>query len=79
MGWIIALVGSRLKALVASVLAVGGLILLVFTAGKQSEKNKQKVKDLQNYKETRERIDETPISTDRDTSIERLRDNGQVR
>lgn len=79
MGWLIALVGSRLKALVASVLAAGGLIMLVFMAGKQSEKNKQKVKDLEDYKETRERIDETPISTDRDTSIERLRDNGQVR
>ena len=79
MGWIIALVGSRLKALVASVLAAGGLIMLVFMAGKKSERDKHKVKDLEDYKETRERIDETPISTDRDTSIERLRDNGQVR
>ena len=77
--WLVGLVGSRLKTLVASILAAGALIVGVFLLGKNTEKRKQKVKDLQAYKDTKERIDEADVNTDRDAAIDRLRDNDQLR
>ena len=79
MTWLIATVGSKLMSLVAGVLAVVGTILLAFQSGKSSEKKNQKIKDLEAYKKTREKIDEVPTNTDVDAAIKRLRDNGGLR
>ena len=79
MGWLLAIVGSRVGRLVAGVLAVGGMILAIFSSGKRSERQNQRVRDLEDYKETKERIDEVDASADRDAAIERLRDNDQLR
>lgn len=73
------LVGSRIRNLVAGVLAVGVLVLGLIQYGRQTEKHKQEVRDLKDYKDTRERIDEVEPSSDRDSALERLRDNNQLR
>ena len=78
MGWLIAIVGSRVGRLVAGVLAVMATILGVFYSGKREEKKNQEVKDLKDYKETKERIDEVKPSPDRDAALKRLRDNDQL-
>ena len=75
----ITLVGSKLATLVAGVLAALGTILLAFGAGKSNEKKNQKIKDMEAYKKTREKIDEVPTNTDVDSAIKRLRDNGGLR
>ena len=75
----ITLVGSKLATLVAGVLAVLGTILLAFGAGKSNEKKNQKIKDLETYKKTREKIDEVPTNTDVDAAIKRLRRDGGLR
>ena len=77
--WLIGLVGSRLKALVASVLGAGALIAAVFFYGRRAEAQKRAVRDLKAYKDTRERIDEADINTDRDDALKRLSDNDQLR
>lgn len=73
------LVGSRLRNLVAGVLVVGVLVLGLIQYGRQTQKHKQEVRDLKDYKDTRERIDEVEPSSDRDSALERLRDNNQLR
>ena len=72
MMWILGFVGSKLVRLAAGVLGVLGSILLVFKAGQKDQKQKQEIKDLESYKDTREAIDEVPVSTDVDTALERL-------
>ena len=73
------LVGSRIRNLVAGVLAAIVFVFGLIQYGKQTQKHKREVKDLKDYKETRERIDEAQPSTDRDAALERLRRNKQVR
>jgi uncharacterized protein HemX len=73
------LVGSRLRNLVAAVLAAGVFIFGLIQYGRQTQKHKQEVKDLKDYKETRERIDEVEVSPNRDAALERLRRNNQLR
>lgn len=79
MSWLIATVGSKLASLVAGVLAVVGTILLAFGMGSQNQKKKQKIKDLEAYKKTREKIDEVPVNTDVDAALKRLSDDKGVR
>ena len=79
MGWLLGVVGSRILSLVGAVLAVSGSILAIFMSGKRSERLNRKVQDLEDYKETKERIDEVDASPDRDAALERLRDNDQLR
>jgi hypothetical protein len=73
------LVGSRLRNLAVSVLAAVVFIIGLIQYGRQTQKHKQEVRDLKDYKETRERIDEVEVSPDRDSALERLRRNKQVR
>jgi uncharacterized protein HemX len=73
------LVGSRLRNLAAAVLAAGVFIFGLIQYGRQTQKHKQEVKDLKDYKETRERIDEVEVSPDRDAALDRLRRNNQLR
>jgi len=73
------LVGSRLRNLAVSVLAAVVFIFGLIQYGRQTQKHKDEVKDLRDYKETRERIDEVEPSPDRDAALERLRRNNQLR
>lgn len=73
------LVGSRLRSLAASVLAVTVLVIGLIQYGKKAQKDKQELKDLKDYKDTRERIDAVKPSADRDAALRRLRSNKQVR
>jgi len=79
MGWLITIVGSRVGRLAAGALAAMATILGLFYAGARSEKKNQKIKDLEDFKDTKERIDEVKPSLDRDAATKRLRDNNQLR
>lgn len=73
------LLTSKLGRMVSGLLAGMGLLVGMYLYGKQTQKQKQKVKDLEGYKETREKIDAVEINTDRDAALDRLRDNDQLR
>ena len=75
----LSLLTSKLGRMVSGLLAGMGLLVGVYLYGKQTQKQKQKVKDLEGYKETREKIDAVEINTDRDAALDRLRDNDQLR
>jgi hypothetical protein len=70
--WILTFVGSKVGRLVVTVSAVLGSILLVFKAGQRDQKAKDAVKDLEAYKETREKLDEVPVNDDVDAALDRL-------
>jgi len=73
------IVGSRVQRLVAGALGVLVVLFGAIQFGRQKEKTKQKVQNLKAYKETREKIDEVEVNTDRDAALDRLRDNDQLR
>lgn len=73
------LVGSRLKRLAVSALAVIATVFGLIQYGKLSQKKKQKIEEIEDYKETRERIDDAERSPDRDAALERMRKNNQLR
>jgi hypothetical protein len=73
------LVGSRIRNLVVGALAATVFIIGLIQYGRQTQKHKEEVKDLKDYKETRERIDEVEPSADRDAALERMRRNNQLR
>lgn len=78
--WLFSLiVGSRLKRLAAGVLAVIVTAFGLIQYGKLSQKKKQKIEEIEDYKETRERIDDAERSPDRDAAVKRLRKNNQLR
>ena len=56
-------------------LCLYGLVLY----GKSLEGEKQVVRELKVYKSVREKIDETPVSPDISSAVERLRNSGDIR
>ena len=80
MMWVLSLIaGPRMKKLAVIVLGVGALTLLVFKLGVSNERVKNEVEELEEFKETVERIDATPINTELDAALDRLRRNGDIR
>ena len=74
-----AFIGSKIGKLITTMVALLGAVLLIFKAGQRDQKKAQKVKDLEGYQETREKIDEVEVNTDRAAATKRLRDNGDLR
>ena len=70
---------TRLGKILSSILFVVSAVAAVFMAGRRDAKKDQEVEDLKEYKETKEKIDETPVTTTRDDAIARLRKNNQLR
>jgi hypothetical protein len=70
---------TRLGKILSSILFVVTALSAIFMAGKKSEEKGQEVEDLKEYKETKEKIDETPVSTTRDDALARLRKHNQLR
>jgi hypothetical protein len=77
--WFLMLVGSKVGRLVASVLGVLGSILLIFKVGQRDQKKEQEIKNLEDYKDTREKIDEVVVNTDVDAAVKRLSKDGAFR
>lgn len=78
--WLFSLiVGSRLKRLAVGALAAIVTVFGLIQYGKLSQKKKQKIEEIEDYKETRERIDDAERSPDRDAAVKRLRKNNQLR
>ena len=71
-----------LSLIKSKVLEIGlvllGVLALIFL-GKKQEEQKQKIEKLKDKADTLERINEVPVSTDRDRSLDRLRKSGRVR
>ena len=70
---------TRLGKILSSALFVVGAVVTVFKAGRKAEEKDQEIEDLRDYKETKEKIDETPVSTNRDDALDRLRKHNQLR
>ena len=70
---------TRLGKILSSILFVVSTVAAVFMAGRRDAKKDQEVEDLKEYKETKEKIDATPVTTTRDDAIARLRKNNQLR
>ncbi len=70
---------TKLGRILSSILFVVSAIAAIFLAGKRDEKKARQIEDLRDYKETKEKIDETPVTRTRDAAVERLRDNDQIR
>ena len=77
--WLLNIVGSRIGRLVAYVSAAIAGVYMIFLAGKSSQRKDRRIDDLEDYKETRENIDEVKPAASRDDALDRLRDNDQVR
>jgi len=73
------LLTTRLGKILSSILFVVSAVAAIFFAGKKDQRKEQEVRDLKAYKETKEKIDETPVSTDLKSAIDRLRKNNQLR
>ena len=74
-----AFIGSKIGKLITTMVALLGAVLLIFKAGQRDQKKAQKIKDLEGYQETREKIDEVEVNTDRAAATKRLRNNGDLR
>lgn len=70
---------SGIKRLILAVVTAMGILIGSYYLGKRSEREDQRVDDLENYIKTREEIDNVETSPDRGAAIERLRDNRWVR
>lgn len=70
---------NKLSQIGAIILALVVLVVSAFRSGKEQQKTVEKYKDLEEYKETRDRIDETVVNTDVSDALDRLSKNGQLR
>jgi len=71
--------GTKVGRLIGAVLIGLGALLAMFQMGKREQRKEEHIKDLEEYKETNDDIQDTPVTTDRESALKRLRDNGQFR
>lgn len=67
---------TRIGKLVAGIALAMSILSGVFLYGRRTAHQDRRVKDLENYKDTREKIDEVDRSPDADAALDRLRRNG---
>jgi hypothetical protein len=68
-----------LTSLVTKILSGIATLVAFLGLGMLLQKQRQKTKELKDYKKTREILDEVHINTDRKSSVDRLRKGGYVR
>ena len=73
------LVKFILNRYVLGFLAAAATAIGVYVWGYGNNQDDQEKRDLEVYKKTLERINETPVNTNLDAAIERLRKNGDLR
>lgn len=74
-----ALLTSKVGRLVAALLTALTILVGVFQFGRKAQRDDDHVEELNEYIETKKRIDNVQVSPDRDAAIDRLRDNGLIR
>lgn len=79
MAALIAFLTTRLGKLLGSIALVATTILAIFQMGRKSKEKDTELEDLNEYVETKKRIEHVEATTDRDDAVERLRDNGWLR
>lgn len=67
---------GTVKSYLLGLLAVLGVLLGVYRYGKKVEADESAIADLENYVETKKRIEDVEASPDRDAAIERMRSRG---
>lgn len=76
---VITFLSSRLGKLLITLAASAGIIFGAMQWGAGRERDANRIEQLETYIETKEVIKDVEVSPNRDTAIERLRDNGWVR
>jgi len=74
-----AAITSRVGKFVAGALLAASILAASFAYGRKSANSDHRIDDLEDYKRTRETIDEVNRSPDADAAFERLRRNGWLR
>jgi hypothetical protein len=75
----IAWITARLGKLLAGLALALSLLASSYMVGRKNAKDALKIEGLEDYRNTRERIDEVDRSPDADAAFERLRRNGWLR
>jgi len=79
MGTIFNIVFGKVQSTLIAIGAAIAFIVGVFFYGRQVEKTKQRVKDLEDFKETTDAINSVDTNLDRKSRVKRLRKNGVIR
>lgn len=74
----VSLIG-KLKGLLIIIASLFAFTFAAIQWGRKSQREDDRVEGLEQYIQTKERIDEVEVSDDRDAAFERLRRNGWVR
>jgi hypothetical protein len=69
----------KIGKLILKVFAVVGLLVVIFSAGKRTERKDNKIKEMQSDMDKVRKINATRVHSNRGDAVERLRDNGQLR
>jgi hypothetical protein len=67
---------SKLMGIVGAILLALGLLIGSVQYGRKTQRNEDRVDDMEKYIETKKEIDDVENSPDRDTALDRLRRNG---
>ena len=67
---------SKLMGIVGAILLALGLLIGSVQYGRKTQRNEDRVDDMEKYIETKKEIDDVENSPDRDTALDRLRQNG---
>ena len=75
MGTLITFLTSKIGKLVSTFVVALGLLIGVYQSGRSAQRKDTEIDELNEYVETKKRIDDVETSGTRDDAIERLRDN----
>lgn len=70
------LIHNKIVQLLGGAILAYGIVLGLIRYGKKTERTKDRIKKMEDYISTKEKIDEVESSPDRDTAVDRLRRNG---
>lgn len=76
---LVGILGSKAFELLASIAGIIAAVGAIFALGVRSNKKATKIKNLKDYVDTQERINEVTINTDASTARRRLRKYGKLR
>ena len=71
--------GSRLGRILQMIIVTAGVVFAAVMYGRANQKKATQIKDLQDYVDTRKKVDAVAPSTDGNAALERMRKNGWIR
>jgi hypothetical protein len=79
MAALIGLLTSRIGKIIAALLGGAAFVFGLLELGQKQQRDKDRINDLEDFVETKEKIDGVEASDDRAGAIDRLHDNGLIR